>query len=939
MTKESKSIWPYPGSRWWKFDFHTHTLASRDTKDWQKAAGTKDEVTPKKWLLKYMEADVDCIAVTDHNSGEWIDKLKNTYNQMLQQEEEGTPPDGFRKLTLFPGVEISVQGGFHLLAVFDPSEGRDKIDRLLGAVDYKGTQGHSDGATTRSPADVVQAVLDAGGIPIPAHSDQSKGLLRVNPGTRECALDSQTVRQVMDIEGLLAVEWVNDEYPVPTCVDKQMNRVARVLGSDSHSFRGSHPPGSRYTWIKMADRTLEGLRLALLDGNGTSVRRSVEGAFEPFETPTHFVTRIKIKAARFMGNGESESLNFTPFYNALIGGRGTGKSTIVHAMRLAYRRDEELRRLGEKTEPCRQFTSFTEPVRSRDGGGALRDDTEIRIELMRDGVKQQLCWRQDSQGEVVEEQDEDGQWRPSASQAVTPERFPIRLFSQGQIAAMAGESRQALFDVIDEAAEVGDLYRGFEEAKRTYFSQRARLRELDGHLEGRPELERKLSDLNRKLGTLAQSRHAEVLKAHQGALRQCREVDTTLQQLQEILGRIESLAQDLLLDDWPAGVFDLEKDQDAVSWRDEAERLMREARGVLTKAARALAGKVQTLGADTRLTQWRQRAGEFRTQYETLQATLETQGVHDPRAFERLEQERRQIKDLLKKLDQFQEERKTLETENQAEWNRVLGARKAITQARKKFVQEALEANDFVRMKVIGFGFEARSIERGLRELLDCQDDRFESDILRVNGEGPADGLAFELAQAEDREANLNEVKRRLIGLDEGLGGHFRNHLQRKLKKPEFADHIRCWFPDDDLQIKYSRKGDGYNWSDIDQSSQGQRSAALLAFLLAFGGEPLILDQPEDDLDNHLIYELIVRQISGNKLRRQLIIVTHNSNVVVNGDAEMVYAFDFHKGQCRVVKEKSGALQQNEVQEEVCQVMEGGREAFSQRWARLGREV
>jgi len=106
--------------------------------------------------------------------------------------------------------------------------------------------------------------------------------------------------------------------------------------------------------------------------------------------------------------------------------------------------------------------------------------------------------------------------------------------------------------------------------------------------------------------------------------------------------------------------------------------------------------------------------------------------------------------------------------------------------------------------------------------------------------------------------------------------------------------------------------------------------------LLAFGEEPIVLDQPEDDLDNHLIYELIVRQIRENKLRRQLIIITHNPNVVVNGDAELVHVMDFGRGQCYV--QQSGALQENELRNEVCRVMEGGHEAFSRRWKRLGTE-
>ncbi len=163
--------------------------------------------------------------------------------------------------------------------------------------------------------------------------------------------------------------------------------------------------------------------------------------------------------------------------------------------------------------------------------------------------------------------------------------------------------------------------------------------------------------------------------------------------------------------------------------------------------------------------------------------------------------------------------------------------------------------------------------------------------------------------------------------------GHFKNHLQRKLQRPEFADYIRCWFPEDDLRIEYSPAGDGNDWLPITQGSQGQCSAALLAF----GDEPLILDQPEDDLDNHLIYELIVQQIRENKGRRQLIIVSHNPNVVINGDAEMIHILHLHlhRGQCKVLQR--GALQEQGVREEVCRIMEGGREAFSLRWFRLSR--
>lgn len=86
----------YPGARWWTFDFHTHTPASKDTSAWQNAIGTSQELTPEAWLLKYMAAEIDYVAVTDHNSGDWIDRLKGAYAQMKVAAEAGAPPLGFR---------------------------------------------------------------------------------------------------------------------------------------------------------------------------------------------------------------------------------------------------------------------------------------------------------------------------------------------------------------------------------------------------------------------------------------------------------------------------------------------------------------------------------------------------------------------------------------------------------------------------------------------------------------------------------------------------------------------------------------------------------------------------------------------------------------------------------------------------------------------------
>ena len=162
----------------------------------------------------------------------------------------------------------------------------------------------------------------------------------------------------------------------------------------------------------------------------------------------------------------------------------------------------------------------------------------------------------------------------------------------------------------------------------------------------------------------------------------------------------------------------------------------------------------------------------------------------------------------------------------------------------------------------------------------------------------------------------------------------FVSHIQGLT--PEQIDRIRCWFPDDSLDVRYSLK-DGESFKPVEQGSPGQKTAALLAFILSYGNEPLVLDQPEDDLDNHLIYDLIVTQLREIKQKRQVLVVTHNANIVVNGDAENVIALDVRSGQTRIVTQ--GGLQEPSIREEICRVMEGGKEAFDQRYRRINASL
>jgi ABC-type cobalamin/Fe3+-siderophores transport system ATPase subunit len=117
------------------------------------------------------------------------------------------------------------------------------------------------------------------------------------------------------------------------------------------------------------------------------------------------------------------------------------------------------------------------------------------------------------------------------------------------------------------------------------------------------------------------------------------------------------------------------------------------------------------------------------------------------------------------------------------------------------------------------------------------------------------------------------------------------------------------------------------NFKDAADLSRGQKCTALLPLLLARRDTPLVIDQPEDNLDNHFIYETVVETIRRLKQRRQMVFVTHNANIPVLAEADLVVVMD-SDGKKGFVQ-KAGSL--DECREEIIDLLEGGKEAFELR--------
>ena len=464
---------------------------------------------------------------------------------------------------------------------------------------------------------------------------------------------------------------------------------------------------------------------------------------------------------------------------------------------------------------------------------------------------------------MEEDSDDDG-WKSSSAQTITAERFPVRIFSQGQIAELAGENQQELLNVIDEAAGVEALLDKLEEACSVFYATKARIREIDGRLERRDDLTVDLEDVERKLRRFEEEGYSAILTTYARRTRQFREMDQQFGAAETAADRIDALAADLQPEDLPEELFDENtvEDRQALEAIAAIADAIRTSTGSLRAATQRLREVTRTKRVEMAQSIWQMAVSKTTVDYEDLVEALQEEGVADPNEYGRLIQERQRLDGEVARLESEKEERDRLIERSQDQLKYILEARQAISDTRNEYLSTALAKNDYVRIEIRPYGNVPRVIERSLREVLDVRDDRFQNDILVIDDD-TSRGCVPKLLQwlpsgycrrRAEFERRLDELKGRLESTCSGqgdFGGHFNNYLDTQFRRsPDFLDRLLTWFPEDGLSVEYSRSGDGRDFQPIAQASAGQRSAAMLALLLARGEEPLVLDQPEDDLDN-----------------------------------------------------------------------------------------
>ena len=604
------------------------------------------------------------------------------------------------------------------------------------------------------------------------------------------------------------------------------------------------------------------------------------------------------------------SVNIPRGLTCIIGARGSGKSTLAEALRFAV--------CGTSAAP----KHCVDLIQANLAGGALVTITALAEGSNRYTIKRALKQQPvllTSDGRTINTVDLDrGTF------------LPLDAYSSPEIEAIAdevlGQTRRNLLDEL-RSEQIRTIQLSLAESARALDANADRIRAAQRTIQNLTEQAEELGDVRARLSALAPSdREATadfVRLSRQQHLnqREITKLDTADRDLRTLGQTLDQLRRDAqlafkarLAEEQSANADILRRYDDllAASLGTVEEHVLAisshigEAQGIVAQARQSITQAHASHASElARLTALNQAASE----HARVRATLEQQVA-------KLQGLEEQLLELSAELKTLLERRKSLKTTH-------ILMRDQISTLREEVASELQrEAGQRVRLRIMRnadhLAYQQMLVD-GLRGARVRSHDEIITTLMQLRPEQLAQLIqANDFDSFEELTAFGNERSRKILDA-------FRESVDPlALEVIAIEDRIG-------IELNVSSAGQP-NFKDASDLSRGQKCTALLPILLARRDSPLIIDQPEDNLDNHFIFETVVNAVQRLKRRRQMIFITHNANIPVLAEADLVLVMN-SDGRVGFV-EKSGTV--DECREQIIDLLEGGREAFELRSKRYG---
>jgi len=836
------------------------------------------------------ELGIGAIGITHHNNVDDMDELRAAL------EEKG--------IAVFPGFEIASSEGVHVLCLYEPETTCATLNRYLGEFGIHDTSSSPE-LSAKNFHDILSSVRDHQGIAIAAHATSDcggllkvlTGQVRINAWKDENLLAIQIPGSVEDLPDDLRpiVLNKNADYRRPTAPSEQLALAVLNAGDVAHPDDLSKPGAT--TRIKMATLTIEGLRQAFLDPESRIFLNSSEEEDVP---------DVRIEAIAWGGGFlADQALHLHDGLNVLIGGRGTGKSTVVESLRYVF----DMEPLGMEAKETHQ-----QIVKS-----VLRSGSRIwvQVHVSKPSNRSYIIERGVGEAPVVRsEQGEILRLDPSDILA------DLQIYGQHEIAELTRDKvrqtalvRRFIASENDFATHKDSLMQALRKNRQSLVQAQAEQHRTEEKLSALPGIEETLKSfkdagLEDKLKQQSLLiREASCLKAVDGKLEPFQEALTSLEQ---------SLPIDIAVVSEEA-LKDLPNKDVLGKAREILEHLESAARDATNRLDTALSlaqSELTTLRAA-----WEDKKAESNVAYEKTLRELHREKI-DGAEFVRLRQRIEELKPLKIRREQLGKHFNALLEERRKlliEWEGVLSEEFLELQRAAKSATRKLRGQ--VKLEVVRNGD-----RRPLIDFLENHMSGRKDQVRRAVEETGFSLQTFAQAVLEGSGPLQNEFSIS-AAQSEGL---VQLSLNTRLEFGEILLETTT-----EVSLNVAAEGQAEEWRRLQDLSKGQKATALLLLLLLDSKSPLVVDQPEDDLDNRFVSWGVVPRIRAAKRQRQFLFATHNANIPVLGDAELIAVLtangEADGGQGHLNPKEMGAIDTPVVKSLVEDLLEGGHSAFEAR--------
>ncbi|MFZ0888001.1 MAG: hypothetical protein WA005_06085 [Candidatus Binataceae bacterium] len=832
------------------------------------------------------EVGIEVIGVTDHYR---VDESKG-----LVQAARAAG------LFAFGGFEAFTKDGVHFLCLFDPD--RDNVlERFIGECGVHDTETASPTGSLDS-IELLEKAKGWGSICIAAHVAADNGLLKKLSGQPRVNVWKSADLLACAIGGPIpdAPEGIRQILENKDGEHHRDRPVAVINASDVCSPEDLKKDGAS-CFIKMSNVSVEALRQAFLDPE-SRIRLNSDPQPEP-----HAEFLALTWEGGFLGD---TSVHFNGNLNVLVGGRGTGKSTLIESMRYALGLDP----LGEEARKAHEGV-----IRH-----VLRSGTKISL-LVRShkpSVRSYTIERSVPNPPIVK--DETGEVLTLAPKDVMP---GVEVFGQHEISELT-KSREKLTLLLERFVDRDPTLSG-RKSKVKLELERSRSRIVDVRREMKALDERlvALPGLEETQKRFQEAGLEERLKEKSLLIREERVFANVAERVEPIRTLHSELVEAIPLDAAFVSSKALDGLPNAAILAEIGAilgTLSTNLKTIADQLAKALAEADGSV-AGTKV-RWEEKRKVIEEKYEKLLRELQKSRI-DGAEFIRL---RKQIEDL-RPLREKKESLKRDLTAHEAHRRKLLSE------------WEDLKASEYRE-----FQKAANKVSRKLR-------DRVQVEVTMAGNREPLEQLLREvggnLSAALDRlrlleQLSLPDFAQRCREGKEALMQRYGLPAgsAERISQADLDLFMRIEELDlpatTKIELNTAPEREPPMWQTLEALSTGQKATAVLLLLLLESEAPLVVDQPEDDLDNRFITEGVVPIMRQEKRHRQFVFSTHNANIPVLGDAELILGLaasgEGGEGHAKIAREHMASIDSKPVRELVEEILEGGKDAFEMRRSKYG---